>query len=331
MTKTRKKKRSIASSVGKPTFRSCPSFQQSLLFSIFESTVTNSVSQKHGLSSVTVRWYRLLKTTELTKRCFMSFMPFPWLTRHINANYTDRLCFPKPPGSKQTAAISSGEDGSGACRHLWCTSVCVFACAWALGVGVLAENVCLLIKMGGKWGIWAYHKNTVYPRVFFYSLHPWVIRYTTPGGSSAPLLQHTQIVERKMFGQSVGKSWCLFGSVIRNLIISVPPVCRLFLLTQCCINLNRDADHRLSKPSKLEYVTEPCLSEIKMFSPVILKVLKLTVDCLISAFDRAVDTTTSSSAWACLLSGLWIHLSFSKLTKHSRAIHKADIAWNTVS
>lgn len=78
--------------------------------------------------SMTTRWHRLLKTTGLTKGCFMSFMPFPWLTRHIITNYTDRLSFAKTPW-QQTPAISDRADRSVGCRRLH-LGLCVVIHLW---------------------------------------------------------------------------------------------------------------------------------------------------------------------------------------------------------
>lgn len=62
-----------------------------------------------------------------------------------------------------------------------------------------------------------------------------------------------QLCSKRCFGQSVGKSWCLFGSVTHNLMISVPLVCWV-LCQQCCNILNKP--HYLSKTAESQTLTE---------------------------------------------------------------------------
>lgn len=122
-----------------------------LFWGFFKRTNMNSKSSVSGynlLSSVTMQWHRLLKTTGLTKRCFMSFMPFPWLTRHINTNYTDRLSFVKTPW-QQTPAISDRADRSVGCRRLH-LGLCVVIHLWY--AYMLKSSVDKYIFCESQWG-----------------------------------------------------------------------------------------------------------------------------------------------------------------------------------
>lgn len=140
--------------------------------------------------SVTMLWHSLLETTTLTKRCFMSFMPFSWLSRHINTNYTNRLSFPKPPGSKLQLSLTV---------LIGVLGVCICVCVWSYVCGMHTCWNLLLIFCKSKWGEKAIKTYCETLTVFSlsFSLYPWVIRYTTPGGSWVPLLQ--QLYSKKCF------------------------------------------------------------------------------------------------------------------------------------
>lgn len=82
----------------------------------------------------TMQWHRLLKTTGLTKRCFMSLLPFQWLTRHIITNYIDRLSSTKPPW-QLTPAISNRAD-----RSIWCVVIHLSIC-WNLLINLYSVSL----------------------------------------------------------------------------------------------------------------------------------------------------------------------------------------------
>lgn len=142
-------------------------------------------------------------------------MPFPWLPRHINTNYTDRLCFTKTP-LQQTAAA----DGCVWCGHMD-SGLCVVS--WS-------ELIKLYLQTWRKWYLMFSTycaTGTGFNLMFFLCVHLWVIMYTTLMAPWVSLLQCGLIVQG-CFGQGAGKSWCLFGSVTHNLMISVPEVYWVF-------------------------------------------------------------------------------------------------------